>query len=157
MPLTTIWEKPEDIDFLCELLIKIYDMTANAKDEMLRKSSEKYLTKYSNELAELTLAVIDGKIGSNNINLSDAVKPNINMPNNLIGKTCQLLAKLFKTTLALKDNEKRTKVSVLLADTLNIYLDLIIALIDNSEIEPNIINEKLRDIEIWLSDLLKTN
>ena len=157
MPLTTIWENPEDIDFLCELLIKIYDMTANAKDEMLRKSSEKYLIKYSNELAELTMAVIDKKIGSNNINLNDALKINTNIPNNPIGKTCQVLAKLFKLTLALKDNQKQTKVSILLSDTLNIYLDIVIALIDNNEIEPSVINEKLRDIEIWLSDLLKTN
>jgi len=154
--LTTIWESPEKIDDFCTILTKLYDIRGKAIDSVIAETSQKYLLKYTNDLIELVIAVVDGKIHSNNISIDDALKTSSSIPSNIIGKACQTLVKAFKVTVALNDNEKRISSSILLFESLSQYLDMVIALVRGSEINYNIIYDRLDEIEIKLEELTKS-
>jgi len=157
MLLSAIWEYPEKIDDFCAILARLYDIRETAISMSIMESSQNYLLKYSNDLIELVMAVIDGKITSNKISINDAFNISNNIPSTIIGKVCQTLAKAFKVTIALKDNEKRVSSSTLLLESLYQYLYLVITLIRGGEINYNMIYDRLDEIELKLKELTKSN
>jgi hypothetical protein len=154
---TIVWEFPEKIEDFCAILAKLYDIRGKAMNSLIMETSERYLLKYSNDLVELVMAVIDGKIHSNNISLDNALNISNNIPATIIGKVLQTLVKAFRVTIALKDNEKRISSSMLLLEALDQYLDMIIALIKGGEINYNIIYDRLDEIEAKLKEFKKSN
>ena len=157
MLLSAIWQSPEKIDDFCAILARLCDIRETAISRLIMESSQQYLLKYSNELIELVMAVIDGKITSNSISLNDAFKTSNDIPSTIIGKVCQTLVKAFKVTIALKYNEKRVSSSVLLVESLYQYLYLVIAIINGGEINYNMVYDRLDEIELKLKELTKTN
>jgi len=156
MSLTTVWEHPERIDDFCHILTEIYEMRKTAKNESTKEALEKYLMKYTNELIELVLAVIDGKLYSNNIGLSSATQQNFQIPGTTTGWACRNIIKLFKASIALRYTNKETKAKTLLVEALNHYLELVNSLIEGSEIDLNAISNKLHGVEKEFDHLLKS-
>jgi L-serine deaminase len=156
MPLTTLWEHPERIDEFCHILVKLYEMRKSAKNAKTRETLERYLLKYSNELIELVLAVVEGKLYSNNIGLSSATQQNFEIPGTTAGWACRNIAKLLKASIALRYTNKEIKTKSLLVESLNHYLELVNALIEGSEIDINAISNKLHGVEKEFEHLLKS-
>jgi hypothetical protein len=156
MPLTTVWEHPERIDDFCHILVEIYEMRKTAKSQSTKEELEKYLLKYTDELIELILAVIEGKLYSNNIGLSSATQQNFQIPGTTTGWACRNIIKLFKASIALRYTNKETKAKTLLVEALNHYLELVNVLIEGSELDLNAISNKLHNIEREFDHLLKS-
>jgi len=154
---TIIWKSPEKIEDFCAILAKLYDIRESAVNSVMEEISQKYLLSYTNDLIELVMAVVDGKIHTDNISLDNALKTSDIIPATIIGKVCQTLVKAFKVTIALKNDQKRISSSILLIDALNQYISMIIALVSGGEINYNIIYDRLDEIELKLKELTKTN
>ena len=157
MNLTVVWEKPEKIDDFCIFLIELYNMRARAISDFVKKESEKYLTKYSNELAELSMAVVDGKLSSSNISLGDVFKSHPKMPINVLGKICDVLSSAFKAVMALRDNDKRVATSIQLLRSVNLFLDMVIALIEGKEVDNDTVFNELAKIREELQQIVRSN
>jgi L-serine deaminase len=156
MPLTTIWEHPERIDDFCHILVEIYEMRKTAKSQSTKEALERYLLKYTDELIELVLAVVEGRLYSNNIGLSSATQQNFEIPGSTSGWACRNIIKLFKASIALRYTNKEFKAKTLLVESLNHYLELVNILIEGSEIDLNAISNKLHNIEKEFEHLLKS-
>jgi len=153
---TTVWEHPERIDDFCHILVEIYEMRKTAKSQSTKEALERYLLKYTNELIELVLATVEGKLYSNNIGLSSVSQQNFEIPGSTSGWACRNIAKLLKASIALRYTNKEIKAKTLLVESLNHYLELVNALIEGSEIDLNAISNKLHNVEKEFEHLLKS-
>lgn len=135
----------ENINDYCFLFSKLEEIIQKAKWEKIKDESIKMLSKYAHIFAEKIITQPEKLYNPDNY---------INIPSDSeIGKICKLIMKIHDRLIRTTDKELTKKIEMLLYNSTNIFLDIIIKYHDKEPINENEINEEIKKIENELVNL----
>jgi len=83
------------------------------------------------------------------------MKLEVNMPRNVVGDICDLVAKSFKLAVALKDDAIRFKMLGILGDLITILIWIRFYLYRGEKVDVDIIKNELADLKKELERIVK--
>jgi len=98
---------------------------------------------------------IEKKISMDANNPKDLMKLEVNMPRNVVGDICDLVAKSFKLAVALKDDAIRFKMLGILGDLINILIWIRFYLYRGEKVDVDTIKNELADLKKELEIIVK--
>jgi hypothetical protein len=150
-----IENNPKKIDEFCSLLADIYGKRMKAKSKRKILELERIMQKGTDILVLLQWLAVEKKISMNIDNLKDLMKLEINMPKNIIGDICGLIAKSFKLSTALKDDTIRFRILGILGELTRILIGIRFTLYRGEKIDTDIIRNEIADLKKELEIIVK--
>ena len=146
---------PKKIDEFCYLLADIYAKRMKTKSKRKILTLERLMQKGTDILVALEWLAIEKKISMDVNNLKDLMKLEVEMPKNILGEICSLVAKSFKLTVALKDDIIRFKILGILGDSIRILIGIRFNLYRGEEVNTDIIKYELNGLKKELEKIIK--
>jgi len=115
---------------------------------------ERLMQKGTDILVALEWLAIEKKISMDVNNLKDLMKLEVEMPKNILGEICSLVAKSFKLTVALKDDIIRFKILGILGDSIRILIGIRFTLYRGEKIDSDIIRYELNGLKKELEKII---
>jgi len=122
----------------------------------IRKRKSFYIPLDNNRLRKnVRKLAIEKKISMDANNPKDLMKLEVNMPRNVVGDICDLVAKSFKLAVALKDDAIRFKMLGILGDLINILIWIRFYLYRGEKVDVDTIKNELADLKKELERIVK--
>jgi len=122
----------------------------------IRKRKSFYIPLDNNRLRKnVRKLAIEKKISMDANNPKDLMKLEVNMPRNVVGDICDLVAKSFKLAVALKDDAIRFKMLGILGDLINILIWIRFYLYRGEKVDVDTIKNELADLKKELEIIVK--
>jgi len=122
----------------------------------IRKRKSFYIPLDNNRLRKnVRKLAIEKKISMDANNPKDLMKLEVNMPRNVVGDICDLVAKSFKLAVALKDDAIRFKMLGILGDLITILIWIRFYLYRGEKVDVDTIKNELADLKKELERIVK--
>jgi hypothetical protein len=150
-----IENNPQKIDEFCLILSNLYGKRMKTKSKKKMLELERMMQKGTDILLLLQWLAIEKKISMDTNNPKDLMKLEVNMPRNVIGDICGLIAKTFKLSVALKDDIKRFRIIGILGDLTRILIGIRFNLYRGERVDTDIIRNEIADLKKELEIIVK--
>jgi len=146
---------PKKIDEFCLILSNLYGKRMKTKSKKKILELERTMQKGTDILVTLQWLAIEKEIYIDANNPKDLMKLEVNMPRNVIGDVCGLIAKTFKLSVALKDDIKRFRIIGILGDLTRILIGIRFNIYRGEKVDVDIIKNELADLKKELEQIVK--
>ena len=146
---------PKKIDEFCLILSNLYGKRMKTKSKKKMLELERMMQKGTDILGTLQWLAIEKEISMDANNPKDLMKLEVNMPRNVVGDICDLVAKSFKLAIALKDDAIRFKMLGILGDLITILIWIRFYLYRGEKVDVDIIKNELADLKKEFERIVK--